>query len=632
VRSRTGSLGAKLFRGFGSLLLLKVLIVGFIYYQFTGINQEYAQALVNRTQTIALASRINEDLQVRNAAVRQYLLTGAVDDKITIDKASLDLQNAVLRIKPFVVNSPETQKIYDELLAQETELGRQQDQVVSRWQAGETAQALLLLDQSKAASKQVDDTADKFRNLQIQSATSDVDRLSARGRMTLWFAMSLTGFALLLGILLALTTTRSIVGPVAQVVGAVRRLASGDLTHVELTVKSNDEIGRMAKAVSAALENLRDALSGVLDSAGQVTAAAGRLNGTSAQAAQASQEVAEAVTQIASRAHRQMVDANSVAGAMSELQQSVAQIAQGAQEQAGGVSDTAAGAHRVLAEMETVRSGVQTVTDASARASAAAETGSAVVLKTMSGMQELQSAVHQAADEVKTLGEASRRIGEITEAITEISDQTNLLALNAAIEAARAGEAGRGFAVVAEEVRRLAERSSRSASEIGQLIADIQHGTGRVVKAMEAGQNQAVASAKLVESAGSALGQIREAVDVTYRGMQEMNASINKVADSGKSMVSAMGNVAAVTEENSAATEEMSGGAEHVLSAVNNVTGGARETAAAAEQVSAAVEEMTAANADIAMAATDLTHVAQTLEQLVRRFKLKDDQNQAAGS
>src|SRR5690606_19279205 len=97
-------------------------------------------------------------------------------------------------------------------------------------------------------------------------------------------------------------------------------------------------------------------------------------------------------------------------------------------------------------------------------------------------MNFIKGSVTKASESILSLRDRSKEISSIIEIITDVAEQTNLLALNAAIEAARAGEHGKGFAVVAEEVKKLAEESKNSASQITEMITHIQRETDESVK------------------------------------------------------------------------------------------------------------------------------------------------------
>jgi methyl-accepting chemotaxis protein len=97
-----------------------------------------------------------------------------------------------------------------------------------------------------------------------------------------------------------------------------------------------------------------------------------------------------------------------------------------------------------------------------------------------SDIESSSAAIYRGADDIKLLEEKTTRVEEITALIGDIADQTDLLALNASIEAARAGEFGRGFSVVANEVQKLADRSSRAAAEISELVQSMRETVGRL--------------------------------------------------------------------------------------------------------------------------------------------------------
>jgi methyl-accepting chemotaxis protein len=138
-----------------------------------------------------------------------------------------------------------------------------------------------------------------------------------------------------------------------------------------------------------------------------------------------------------------------------------------------------------------------------------AEQGAQVIQQTAKEMRQIAENIGASARLVGQLGARSEEITAIVNTIRGIADQTNLLALNAAIEAARAGDQGRGFAVVADEVRQLAGRTSRSTSEIAEMIGMILSETRDAVASMSVTHEGALRGVTLADQAGSVIVQIR---------------------------------------------------------------------------------------------------------------------------
>ena len=182
--------------------------------------------------------------------------------------------------------------------------------------------------------------------------------------------------------------------------------------------------------------------------------------------------------------------ANATASASAEISSSTEQMAAGSLEQTTRAGEVAAAVDEMTKIILENARNARNVSETAHQARITAEQGGKVVNDTVEGMKRIADVVHQGAETVRELGRSSDQIGEIISVIDEIADQTNLLALNAAIEAARAGEQGRGFAVVADEVRKLAERTTRATKEIAGMIKKIQSDTVGAVGSMERGTNE----------------------------------------------------------------------------------------------------------------------------------------------
>ncbi|HWI62810.1 MAG TPA: methyl-accepting chemotaxis protein [Symbiobacteriaceae bacterium] len=295
------------------------------------------------------------------------------------------------------------------------------------------------------------------------------------------------------------------------------------------------------------------------------------------------------------------------------------QIAAGAADQCEAATQSSESTREITDALTAMAAFADRVSQTSADARERAARGAGAVTTTLAGMSELGSTIGKVAQAVDELGRHSAQIGEIVGTITAIADQTNLLALNAAIEAARAGEQGRGFAVVADEVRRLAERSAVSTREIGALLGKIQAATTACVSGMAEASNQAAEGSALSGEAGDALTSIQQAVDLTVAQVREIHTRIQSVVKTATRMDTAIHQMAAVSEENTAATEEMSAAAGQVAASVHAVEEVARTGLSAVGQVRSDLGRLQAVVGDTARASRELSSLAGALEAALQK-------------
>lgn len=278
-----------------------------------------------------------------------------------------------------------------------------------------------------------------------------------------------------------------------------------------------------------------------------------------------------------------------LASASEELSATSAHISEGAMRQSGQTSYAATAMDQMNATvLEVAKNSHQASIDAK-NASETASRGGQVVSGATSAMKEVAEATSVSATTIQRLGSRSEEIGTIVSVINDIADQTNLLALNAAIEAARAGEQGRGFAVVADEVRKLAERTTRATREIGVMITSIQDETSRAVSAMNEGNLKVENGVRLANEAGQALKDI-------VSGVELVTDMIAQIATSA--------------EEQSATTDEI---------------------ARSVESIAEVSKENVSATGEVARATGELAALAAELKSLVSGFKAKDRDDEETG-
>ncbi|MEI6205189.1 MAG: HAMP domain-containing methyl-accepting chemotaxis protein [Desulfuromonadales bacterium] len=342
------------------------------------------------------------------------------------------------------------------------------------------------------------------------------------------FAIASTAVFVVLGMFFSGLVFWTVNDALNRIAGHLARLTNGDLSQ-PIVAKRNNEISAIVRSIGTLQTTMRDIISRI---------------------SQTSEEVA--------RASRQ-------------LHSSAGQIAAGTEDVAAQTNTVAVASEEMAATSSDIARNCLSAAESSNRASDTARTGAAVVRQTTDGMERIAVRVNNAAKTVEELGARSDQIGQIIGTIEDIADQTNLLALNAAIEAARAGEQGRGFAVVADEVRALAERTTRATREIGEMIKTIQSETRTAVSAIEEGVSEVEKGTEYSVKSGQALVQILDQInDVTMQ--------INQIATAAEQQTNTTGGITSSIQQ--------------ITSVVRQTSRGATETASAAAILSVQSEEL----------------------------------------
>ncbi|PKM46300.1 MAG: hypothetical protein CVV03_05715 [Firmicutes bacterium HGW-Firmicutes-8] len=435
--------------------------------------------------------------------------------------------------------------------------------------------------------------------------------------------IAMVGILVLICIILLVVSQIIIGRPLQRILNTTQNLASGDadLTN-RLEVNSQDELGILAGFINQFIDKIHRIIQKVAQSIDGVAETSDQLSSNTDEVARAGQTVTLSIEEMVKGINDKLSKVDETRGVISQFTAAIDQIARGAQEQASNVNQTSMTIGQMAGAIFDVTTNAESVLKIAVEASNVARKGEQAVESTVSGMERIKATVYESAVKIKELGEHSQQIGEIIQVIDDIAEQTNLLALNAAIEAARAGEHGKGFAVVADEVRKLAERSSKATKEIAELITNIQKGTGKAVEAMEHGTQEVEEGVRLAHDAGTALEEIMNKVDQTHSQIKLISSAATQLNESSTQVVVAIDSVASITEENSASTEQMAAGSDNAMSAIDTIAQLTKANADQAEKISISVEETTASTEDIAQAAESLAKMAHELRELVGGFKV----------
>jgi len=289
----------------------------------------------------------------------------------------------------------------------------------------------------------------------------------------------------------------------------------GDLTK-RVTVESADEIGVLAMEFNTVLEEFEQIISKLIASCALLKSSSDKLDST--------------FNAMAEGINRQEQKTGQVATAMEEMSATVVEVARGASQ----------------------------MTEMARSAENAGRTGQDSVNKVVARMNEIAESTKRSVEIVSALGTESEKIGNIIQVINDIADQTNLLALNAAIEAARAGEQGRGFAVVADEVRKLAERTTRSTKEIDEMITGIQSESRRAVKSIESESTTVEEGVHLTREAGDALAEINSGIAEVTGMIQQIATSTEQQSAVASTISSDMEAVAGISRDSADGVNDVS--------------------------------------------------------------------------
>jgi methyl-accepting chemotaxis protein len=525
-------IGTKLLSGFILVALLAGLIGGVGTMNILRIAAKDTKMYEDSVVPLAQLGKISTAFQRVRVNLAKVLLTDNRQDKEKNAKQIRDMSDEITDlVGEFgkTSHTPEEEALLKELNDKRDVFRPVIARIIELSMAGKDAEAKSLYQneatvaargEQEVIGKLVDFNSNEARQTSVENAAT----AGGAVRFTIIFGI--------LGMVLAVAIGTFISGiittPLKQGLNFAAAIAGGNLGR-RLEMNRRDEIGSLADSLNNMKDSLCEIIGKMKDTSAALSTSAGQLSAASTQMAAGTEEAAAQVETIATASEEMAATSMEIAGNCGTAAQSSQQA-----------SDTATA-------------------------------GEVVVKQTISVMGRIAKRVKESAVTVESLGVRSQQIGEIIGTIEDIADQTNLLALNAAIEAARAGEQGRGFAVVADEVRALAERTTKATKEISAMIKAIQGETKSAVESMEDGVKEVENGTSEAAKSSIALKDILDQINAVALQVNQM---------------------ATAAEQQTATTTEISSNIQQITEVMGETARGAEESASAAGQLARLADDL----------------------------------------
>ncbi|WP_215114210.1 methyl-accepting chemotaxis protein [Exiguobacterium sp. s70] len=514
------SLTQKLFSGIGLILLFVTLGMGYNLWTLQNMTSQYEDMIRDDVMKMKAADDLSLGMTRQAYGVRGYILVQDDERRAQIERGAKEKKEAIEQLLALSNTDAETKELesmlsyatgYDDLA---------QEVIVAADNNDQDNIDRLTLRLMPDVTASISETGER---LQAETEATIVEKQQELERLGGQAFLYSTGIALLI-LLLTLGAgymlQRMVTVPLRQLSDEVGIVADGDLTRADLQALTRDEIGELMIGFNQMKGNLRELIDEVSRNAQEITAQSEELYASTEEMSSQTEETTRMIEQVVGETVNQ-------AAAASKSGQAVA------------VADE--GVERIATSIGTISQDVQTSLKL-------AERGEQTIQQAKQEVLALESETVTTGQSITALKQQSDEIALITEVIQSITDQTNLLALNAAIEAARAGEQGKGFAVVAEEVRKLAEQSKQSASQIAGLIESIQVQSNAVLERHAISARRVETNTALLEEATASFQQIVGQLHASVENTEQIRVASSEIAMTTKQVATAAIHMASDSE------------------------------------------------------------------------------------
>ncbi|MBK5432710.1 methyl-accepting chemotaxis protein [Bacillus sp. TH25] len=549
------SIRKKLMFMMGMICALFGIALAFILF-FTMDQSHKAETLQKEISPLATELKERGDAyQVQLSALRGYLLQ---HDQVELDKFN-EMSKRLEDTKGQLLSNPNTsQSVKSTMELGSTWRNFIEEKVFTLAKEQKWEEALQVASTENGTVYKVIGDFTNYTNEQAKLREQSIEKIDQSSLRIEYVVFLSLVICIVTAIILAWWFSGKLVKPIQQIDTKLKELASqeGDLT-ARLQVNSNDEIGAIATSFNKMLENLQHIIN--------------RVQKTSVEVQNASENMLEKT--------------NTSLDATIKVQSSMSNLNASIQSQTSSMEESSTAMDDMALSVQRIAESASSVAELAVTTSEHANDGNTVIQKSITQMTTIHEAVNATSEVVERLITHTKYIDTAVQSISNIAEQTNLLALNASIEAARAGEQGKGFAVVADEVRKLAEQSKTAATDINQLLHQIQNDTETASSMMSQGRSEAFEGINVIREAGSSFTTIVGQVNKVSTQIQDISATAEEMAASAEEMNASLNNITSISNEVSSETAATAQSAGKKVLVMNEMT-------LTAKQMKQTVEEL----------------------------------------
>ncbi len=506
------------------LLILTFVGMGYNLWTLERMTSQYEQMISNDVMKMKAADDLALGMVRQAYGVRGYVLVQDDERKQQIIQGGEEKKTAIESLIELADNEAERNE-FEALLEYATGYDVLATQAITAIDANDQeAIDRLTLRLMPDVTKSISSTGEALQAETEKDMLAMQAELQQAGERAFLYSIVIAIVSVVLMVGAGYAISRMVTAPLRFLAKEVAVVAEGDLTRADLEALTQDEIGQLMTGFNRMKGNLRELIDRVTQNAQEITAQSEELYASTEEMASQTEETTRLIDRVVEETVAQAKEASDSARSVAAADEGIGQIA----------------------------GSIGSIDDDVSQSLKLAEEGGATMTQAKDEVRALERETRLTGESISALKQQSDEIALITEVIQSITDQTNLLALNAAIEAARAGEQGKGFAVVAEEVRKLAEQSKQSATQIAGLIESIQAQSNAVL-------DQHVVSAKRVETNSKLLEQATRAFEQIVRQLETSVDNTSHIRIASSEIAKTMKQVATSSLQMSQDSEAMAG-------------------------------------------------------------------------